>query len=103
MTNGVATSDCIAWYATAPAKPWKFCPECGRKLEADWKHCPGCGQAIGQQAQPQIIPMPDRTYPAWPVYPTGPTFIGTGTAAPFPPGTITCSGDFGIAAQGFNS
>lgn len=26
---------------------WKFCAECGKKLEQDWNNCPGCGVLVG--------------------------------------------------------
>jgi len=37
---------------------WKFCPHCGKELQAEWKCCPECGNSIGAMAQPQIIYVP---------------------------------------------
>ena len=51
-------------------KRWKFCPECGGKLEESWKHCAECGLEIGAViviiANPQPQPF---VYPIYPIYP----------------------------------
>ena len=46
---------------------WKFCPECGHKLDATWKFCADCGK---QANAPSAFIWP--TYPIYPspqVYP----------------------------------
>lgn len=45
---------------------WKFCANCGAKLESGWNYCSECGAKIGDvQAQPEVIPH----YPLSPLYP----------------------------------
>ena len=80
-------------------KRWKFCPECGGKLEDAWKHCAGCGLEVGAvvvivanpQPQPFVYPIypqpyqpcfPPQTVPQWPGYPW-PNGITT-TTGPLP-------------------
>lgn len=40
---------------------WKFCPQCGHKLEDSWMFCPSCGTAKGNLAGSWI----------WNTYPNG--------------------------------
>lgn len=73
--------------------PWKFCPECGTKLDVGWKHCTECGQAIGHQAAPITAPwypIFPATYPVYPVAPYQPP--GIMPCGPFTPTypIITC-------------
>ena len=81
---------------------WKFCPQCGHKLEAEWKHCPECGLSVGQFAlpytyvtmpfvQPLTSPLyypavPGTSTPAWPSTP----IITCGDPNPCP--MTTCCG-----------
>jgi hypothetical protein len=57
------TTGAITGTITNTAEPsrWKFCPECGTKLDPGWRHCPKCGGVIGQTAAPWV--------PANPLYP----------------------------------
>ncbi len=53
---------------------WKFCAECGTKLNAEWKHCPNCGTLIGVQLVQQItVSGPWDLMPIYPLYPQLPT------------------------------
>jgi hypothetical protein len=75
---------------TPPAKPWKFCPECAQKLEAEWKFCAGCGEKLN--ALPYQFVWP--TYPSYPVtvggcYGTQVTWTDCGNGGP---GSVTSQG-----------
>lgn len=65
---------------------WKFCPECGHKLEPSWKFCADCGKQVNATAPGwQWIPLP--AYPGYPgVYPN-PYIHWT-----IPPCTVTATG-----------
>ena len=69
-------------------KRWKFCPECGGKLEEPWKHCAACGLEIGAvlvitvTPQPQPIIYPIYQPPTIPYWPNWPVIIGAGDPNP---------------------
>jgi hypothetical protein len=56
---------------------WKFCPNCGHKLESTWKFCAGCSQQItnAMPLAPYIWPVP--IYPTYPTPYQAPVIWGT--------------------------
>ena len=68
---------------------WKFCPECGKKLEPAWNYCPECGYQLGVQLIVFSSPQPPQPlYPVLPIiYPVQSPGYTPGWSAP---PTITC-------------
>ena len=60
-TGGTAVVSSVI--TTYPPK-WKFCAQCGHKLEAEWNNCPGCGVVIGViSSYCWSYRVPDNIYP----------------------------------------
>jgi predicted amidophosphoribosyltransferase len=74
VTSGGVTSSTITF--TTP-KPWKFCPECGKKLTEGWKFCPDCGEKLNAAPVAQ-----------WHQHCIDPKFYVPVKPYTFPPGTI---------------
>jgi hypothetical protein len=84
--KSLSTAGVITGTITTTAEPrrWKFCPECGTKLEPTWKHCPECGGVIGQTAAPWIPANPLYLQPwvspnTYPYITWGPNVAGSTT------------------------